>query len=271
MSASAYHPAAAALLARCSQLAYVRGAQAFGNEAAALGLTEVRRFSEFTTDTQGFTASFQLSALSSQPCLLVCFRGSESAQDWITDLSAKQTRWSGAQRVHAGFFNAHTAAWSQACRDVIALTLAHPEAPVFFTGHSLGGALTLLAARDLVAARPGLAHRTTVITFGAPRVGNRAWANAYNRLLRDRTFRIVNEEDPVPRVPLAVRGFQHVGHEVFYTHFSSRVVDPPLWAKLISDFIGFCKSRANLLRAIITDHCVANYVRLSARDAEEQA
>ncbi|KAF0176454.1 MAG: lipase class 3 [Limisphaerales bacterium] len=270
MNASAYNPTAAALLAECSRLAYVRSAQSFGADAAALGLTDVRRFNEPHTDTQGFTASFQLSAFSSRPCLLVCFRGSESAQDWITDLTAKQTAWRNTQRVHAGFYAAHVAAWPMACRDLLALIAAHPESPVCFTGHSLGGALALLAARDMVEARPGLASRTSVITFGAPRVGNRAWSRAYDRLLRDRTFRLVNEEDPVPRVPFALRGFQHVGHEIFFAHLGQRITEPPLWFKLISDAFGVWKDWRRGRLAIATDHCMSHYARLTRRDAEEQ-
>ncbi len=94
MSAS-YHPANSALLARCSALAYTRSAQAFGADAAALGLTEVHRFNEPHTDTQGFLAR-------AGEASIVCFRGSESAQDWITDLTARQIITGGRRRAHAG-------------------------------------------------------------------------------------------------------------------------------------------------------------------------
>ncbi len=46
------------------------------------------------------------------------------------------------------------------------------------SGHSLGGALASLAAYDM-AVQAGL-HAVQCITFGAPRVGNRAFVAAYD-------------------------------------------------------------------------------------------
>jgi hypothetical protein len=54
----------------------------------------------------------------------------------------------------------------------------HPRA-----GHSLGGALASLAAHGLKTAYPGA--RMTVYTFGAPRVGNRAFSAEYNTMIPD--------------------------------------------------------------------------------------
>ncbi|TVU49052.1 hypothetical protein EJB05_00343, partial [Eragrostis curvula] len=72
------------------------------------------------------------------------------------------------------------------------------EVRVTFTGHSLGGALALLAARDAAAAYPGLQVRA--VTFGGPRVGNRAFRDG----LVDgdvAVLRVVVAGDPVPWLP----------------------------------------------------------------------
>jgi predicted lipase len=45
----------------------------------------------------------------------------------------------------------------------------HPGAPIFVTGHSLGGALAVIAALDL---KLSLNVKVTVYTYGQPRVGN---------------------------------------------------------------------------------------------------
>jgi acetyl esterase/lipase len=66
------------------------------------------------------------------------------------------------------------------------------------TGHSLGGALAALAAIELRRAYPAALVR--VYTFGAPRVGNRAFSALYDAHVPD-TWAVVNLEDPVPRVP----------------------------------------------------------------------
>ncbi|MQL72319.1 hypothetical protein Taro_004634, partial [Colocasia esculenta] len=71
------------------------------------------------------------------------------------------------------------------------------------TGHSLGGALALLNAHEAAAAAlPGLSH-VSVVSFGAPRVGNAAFARELDGL-NVKVLRVVNQQDPVPRLPGAL-------------------------------------------------------------------
>jgi triacylglycerol lipase len=73
---------------------------------------------------------------------------------------------------------------------------------LWLTGHSLGGALAMLAANELFSrAERGAAPIAGVYTFGQPRVGNAGFRDAYDTLLKGRTFRIVHGDDVVPRIP----------------------------------------------------------------------
>src|SRR5262249_44787967 len=81
-------------------------------------------------------------------------------------------------------------------------------------GHSLGGALALLAAwrfkRKTVPT-----HQT--YTFGGPMVGNAETAQAIDRELPDRVFRYVNDQDPVPKLPtlsLLANSYSHCQKEM---------------------------------------------------------
>ena len=90
--------------------------------------------------------------------VVVAFRGTEvDALDIFTDLNAIRAPWTlpdgqvVASAVHAGFAGAYLAV-----RDQLAELLGaqpaptNPDARVYFTGHSLGGALASLASIDLV-------------------------------------------------------------------------------------------------------------------------
>lgn len=65
--------------------------------------------------------------------------------------------------------------------------------PLFITGHSLGGALATVAARDLVH-KGGIA---ACYTFGSPRVGNDEWTGD----IKTPIYRLVNAADCVTMLP----------------------------------------------------------------------
>lgn len=79
--------------------------------------------------------------------------------------------------------------------------LPTPATHIFITGHSLGGALASLFTLDLAVSLPGIA--ITSITFASPRVGTANWQKIYNETynLQNKTIRIRNSYDLVPKVP----------------------------------------------------------------------
>ena len=75
--------------------------------------------------------------------------------------------------------------------------LANPDAKLYITGHSLGGAVaTLLSAR--LAAMGVPQQQLEVVTYGAPAVGNEAFARQYGDAMQ--LSRIVMKDDPVHAV-----------------------------------------------------------------------
>jgi uncharacterized protein YjbI with pentapeptide repeats/pimeloyl-ACP methyl ester carboxylesterase len=143
------------------------------------------------------------------------FRGTEpgSLEDWGTDLRL----WprGGRPRRHIGFFTAWERVRPQVESWLTALDL-EPKRLVL-SGHSLGGALAILAAFDLADSAPIQA----VLTFGAPRVGGRRFRRAYHqtpasplkkeyRHLQDVTWRFIHETDLVTMIPPPLF-YHHVG------------------------------------------------------------
>ena len=96
----------------------------------------------------------------------------------------------GPARVHQGFYTAYKSVESRLNEIII----AHKPAPVYVTGHSLGGALAMVATRFIANRSEGACY-----TFGAPRVGNEAFAEQ----IFTPVYRVVNESDGVPGVPPA--------------------------------------------------------------------
>ena len=123
--------------------------------------------------------------------------------NWITNFNLGAR----ARDMHRGFDEAVHAVWSEISA---ALTSDAAAPPLFVTGHSLGGALAIIAAERLQ--RELKINASGVYTFGAPRVGSAAFAETYNASgLGDRSFRLIHGLDIVPTLPPSALGFRHAG------------------------------------------------------------
>ena len=150
----------------------------------------------------------------------VAFAGTDplKLQDVITDLNAEVTE----EGFHQGFAEA-AGAVQTTVED--AIRRGGVEKPLFFTGHSLGGALAIISAKR---ARDAGLQIKAVYTFGGARVGDQRFFDSYGPGLRSCTFRLVHGTDIVASVPPSLRdgfvnrligrllgglrgGFRHVG------------------------------------------------------------
>lgn len=129
---------------------------------------------------------------------ILVFRGTAGRlANWRFNLDVFPRPWAGGGKVHKGFDRLITTVW-----DDIAGALETVDKPLFYTGHSLGGALATLAAARLAP--------RAVYTFGAPRIGDAAFAAT---LADVAVFNVFNPHDIVPQLPPAGRGarFVHAG------------------------------------------------------------
>ncbi|CAL9154166.1 unnamed protein product [Musa hybrid cultivar] len=92
------------------------------------------------------------------------------------------------------------------------------ELSITVTGHSLGAALALLVADELSTCAPRVPP-IAVVSFGGPRVGNRAFAERLKRRGVN-VLRVVNDKDVVTMVPSAA-GLPHLSEE--YEHVGSEL------------------------------------------------
>lgn len=144
--------------------------------------------------------------------LVVCFTGTSTLEDLREDVRFFARPWpledatavSKGCLVHGGFADRTSRLCSEELVDTL---LAHPHAVL--AGHSVGGACAVLLASWL--ASTGRC-RHTVCTYGAPRLANAAFCEAYREAgLWDRTWRHRTPGDLVTRIP---PWLQHVGIDV---------------------------------------------------------
>eukprot|EP00189_Rhodosorus_marinus_P007918 CAMPEP_0184754556 /NCGR_PEP_ID=MMETSP0315-20130426/44684_1 /TAXON_ID=101924 /ORGANISM="Rhodosorus marinus, Strain UTEX LB 2760" /LENGTH=753 /DNA_ID=CAMNT_0027233981 /DNA_START=119 /DNA_END=2380 /DNA_ORIENTATION=+ len=197
--------------------------------------------SDAPTDTHGLVYS-------ASDRIVVAFKGTQSGANVRTDLQAAMyplnkfvegfviedevhhVRKSWVKRmvqpmIHKGFGSAYATVRQQIWNEVYRLYEENPR-PLFFTGHSLGGALATLCAIDC--------SRTIspddgcyVFTYGSPRVGNKQFKEEYDKEVPC-TWRLVHAEDPVTKLPPALF-FRHVGQSALITRTGNLFIDPTLF------------------------------------------
>jgi hypothetical protein len=99
--------------------------------------------------------------------------------------------------VHRGFQQALEQVWDQVHILVTDYRSKNPQKEILFTGHSLGGALAVLAFSRF--ADPNI----SLFTFGCPRVGDAAFRDRVLQNAGRGIYRFVNYNDAVTHVPTA--------------------------------------------------------------------
>lgn len=198
-SASGYSLEQAYWMAQAAALAY-KEPDVVEQQAREWGFDEVRHLKSTHAmpfpieDTQAYVAV-------SDRMIVVAFRGTEPAQirDWLTDGTTPPSPGPGGKGfVHYGFDRALSSVYPQ-LRDTLA-ELDGDGRTVWFTGHSLGGALAMLAGARLYFEDPRRLP-DGVYTFGQPRTCERLLAAAHRTAFKDRYHRFVNHDDIVPELP----------------------------------------------------------------------
>jgi hypothetical protein len=236
---------------------------------------------------------------------IVAFRGTDPASfiTWLTDAQVQQRAFLGGH-VHSGFYGNVKAVWEGVAQGVALaregqfvdgvsrdnrpklLKLKSNLKSLYITGHSLGGAMAVLAAarflKDDFGAWPAEVLRG-VYTFGQPMVGDAGFASYVSERFGDRLHRHVYGDDVVPHLPpKSAFDYVHVGQEL-------RASDPNEgWvpsrdvaeranaaAALISSAVAAFEARVSpntrIGRYSIDDHMPSNYVDVSRNFGEKAA
>jgi hypothetical protein len=178
-----------------------------------------------------------------QGAIIVAFRGTYSITNTIVDLSTIPQEYvpypspeDGGDEppedprhrcsnctVHMGFL----ASWKMAREDVLStlkpLQSQYPDYPIHLVGHSLGGAVAVLAALEMKVILGW--DNVIVTTFGEPRVGNGGFIRYVDMVFdlsdnqtdaEERTYRrLTHVDDPVPLLPLSEWGYRSHAGEIF--------------------------------------------------------
>ena len=167
------------LLASMSDKAYLTPVEAKASYRS-LGFGGVEPFT--AASMNGYVISFDDVAV-------IAFRGTDDTADWVVNLDALTAQTPHGE-VHKGFFAAYQTLKPQ----IMALLGQTKPKHLWVTGHSLGGALAVVCAYDLVENEKRSVNG--VMTFGQPMVAHEEFAEYLGGILYGRYAHFVNDTDP---------------------------------------------------------------------------
>ena len=265
--ARVYHPANAWWLAELSRWIYRQETDETDVPAHAdrrkralhtINLREVQFVNNRDTQTQ--CAVVVPEPGGEEPFGILIFRGTHHIRDWLINLKLVRERWREGGQVHTGFREAFASVWKDVDR-----CLKTVEGPLFYTGHSLGAALAILAA----GARPPQA----LYTFGAPLVGDRDFAESLRAV---NAYRVVNNRDIITTIPPDEFGYRHAGELHYFTSDGRRLINPSPDSVAADRKKDDPKDAARWFEQLarppefLSDHSPCNYVAHLERDIKRE-
>lgn len=142
--------------------------------------------------------------------LIICFQGSSGFWDWIYNFMAGlvDVKSKAPIKTHTGFLNQ----FEVIQKDLVQIVSAHKDKvdEIWFTGHSLGGAISSIAAlfcqRHLKLDSDKVLH----VVFGAPKVGNDVYAEKFNKRI-PHSYSFKNGNDFLAKLPPEFFGYREAG------------------------------------------------------------
>jgi triacylglycerol lipase len=194
-------------------------------------------------------------------CVVTC-RGTEPNEwnDLKADANASMAVLETIGKVHSGFNREVDDLWP-----LMEGVLRGNDQPVWFCGHSLGGAMATICAyrckKSSLTGDPRELH-----TFGSPRVGDKR----YVRQAPIEHYRWVNNNDVVTRVPPPWMGYRHCGDEI-YLDRNGHIRRLTGLMRSRDRWRGLLKGLARLQLDPLADHSIHLYVQHICEAAKAEA
>ncbi|HJD59182.1 MAG TPA: ankyrin repeat domain-containing protein, partial [Rickettsia endosymbiont of Omalisus fontisbellaquei] len=209
--------------------------------------------------------------------IIIGFRGTYHNQNWLSNIHALKTTIKIKEKditVHTGFHEALMTHWDRGndsekpLKEIIKKYLSdYPEAKIYITGHSLGGAMASIAYCKLLElgaeiGKPIEISNVSLYTYGQPLWMTANSETIVKELFKGNYYRIANYQDLVPTVPTESLGYKHLG-ELYYLHKDGRMIDQKTFdqIKLQKDEEGYSQITNNLVAKGLyyEQHFMSNY------------
>ncbi len=244
-----YDPQLALTMGQLSAASYENKLSKRKDAVTKMGFTFDREVQDPDHGTQGFLAY-------SDEIAVVVLTGTEDVKDLLKDAQVwtqegrKDPQCDKKVSIHNGFYRALSNIKKDETLFQRLTQLQQQGRKVYFTGHSLGGALATILAYFTSLDHPDI-QVTAVYTFGQPHTGTSSFQKCYDARLKNRTFRFVNSDDAIPRIK-PTDNYEHVGIPIYFDSKGNIVEE--------ADFSALNSVGSFIDSPFINDHDIRNYL-----------
>lgn len=230
----------ASTAARLSQWAYLDPEQFYLKITEGQQLKFIDYIKSNETDTQAYIVG------DNNGILWTVFRGTEpdKIKDWLTDFTFNlKDSLISEGKVHAGFLHAFGSIIHKLHSS---LSRLHDSRKIA-AGHSLG------AAQAIISRCLGY---DACYAFCAPRVGDKDFAEDFDRRFGETTWTFTRHLDPVPRLPPASWGYRQVGTQVYFHRDGTMDFEIKPWDRYPDVCFGNIKNYIEAAADPFADHSI---------------
>ncbi len=200
--------------------------------------------------------------LESENDLIIVCRGTEVKE--LSDITADIKTWPKRSRVgkglvHDGFQDYAQKVWPEIVRAIKGL-----NKKLWFTGHSLGGAMVSIMA-IYCRIDEALPDPYALYTYGSPRIGNKRFVLQCDFLHE----RWVNNIDIVANLPPLIFGYRHFGQKMYFDYDGKRrelTLIQTLKDRVYGLLMGLKSGKINYF----VDHSIEKYSQNLTRSSSEK-
>lgn len=193
--------------------------------------------------------------------IVVACRGTEPTEfkDVLADLDLYPLKHPVAGRVHRGFHSYANRIYPKVLEEI--KKGRKKDQDVYVCGHSLGGAMAVIIAEQLIS--DGIPVKE-LSTYGQPRVGTPAYCAYLDTCGIGDYKRYVNNNDVVPKVPPTFLMFRHTG-DLKYINYFGKIRKCTTWQRTKDQFRGWTKALSKFeFFDFVRDHGMPYYVKYTS-------
>jgi hypothetical protein len=184
------------------------------------GVTVYKQYYEIC-DSKNSTCSAFLAVSPSDKAIILSYQGSKGwsqlvneGVDFLYDKTVEFPEVGG--KIDKYYYDGFYTLWNNGGikNDLSNLAAQYPGYEFWCVGHSMGGSLASVTSALVIKAGTFDAQKVKMVTFGQPRTGDEAYAEAHDNLVPYR-YRIVHDKDKVPHLPWQVYPVDQPWHHRF--------------------------------------------------------